>query len=79
MVSPLENEIILKEGLKDTQLNEYTENIIEEILNHEILHLVIAKLEGDIVSSCLDRVTFWKKKGERWELIFKTKRRKVRP
>lgn len=74
MVSPLENEIILKEPEIDSELGEPIENLIEEILNHEVLHLVICKLEGDIVSSCLDRITFWIYNGKRWKLTFKVKR-----
>jgi hypothetical protein len=38
-----------------------TEEVIETILNHEFLHLVVFKLEGELVSTALDNISGWSK------------------
>ena len=51
-----------------------TESVIEEILMHEILHIVLSELEGWRASYGLDKVVGWFLSCGRWGIDFKGRR-----
>lgn len=81
MVDCVNKEVILKERkwfIKPSKKYPEgipTEEIIEEILNHEFVHIEVGKIEGDVVSQALDRISVWLAFPERKyaKLLFFTK------
>lgn len=61
LVILVRREIILREhktfGVKRWRAK--TEDLMVEILTHEVLHLVILDLEGEIASTALDNICGW--------------------
>lgn len=74
-------EVILKEPkwfVKKSKKNPngiLTEEIIEEILTHEFIHIVVGKLHGDVVSQALDNISLWieLKQKNKAKIVFGTK------
>ena len=66
MLDPSNGDIILRED-KD----EISEEDIEEVLNHEFIHLAIGDLEGYLVSGAIDSISGWIcLPGEKAHLVF---------
>lgn len=73
MVIPQRGIIILKE--KKTFKRQKIEDLIEEILTHELLHIVICKVTKDeVVAQTLDNLAKWISIESGWKIVFVSKK-----
>lgn len=64
MCSFTTNEVILREKKSQGSIHmkwkrAKTEDVIETILEHEFIHLVVFKVEGELVSLAMDKISGW--------------------
>lgn len=69
MVTPQRGIVILKE--KKSFKKQKIEELIEEILTHEFIHIVIYKIKNDeIVAQTIDRLAKWVSTEDGWKIAF---------
>ena len=69
MVTPINNEIILKE--KKTFKGQPIEDLMEEILVHEFIHIAIYDLfKDEIIAYTIDNLTKWTKDCQGYRMAF---------